>query len=327
MLFDSVLDCIGDTPMVRLHRMFSGSTIDAWVKLEGLNPGGSSKDRPAVAMVRRALDEGRIGPRTLVVEASSGNTGIALAKACAFFGLRFRCIVDPGTTPANVSILRAYGAEIEMIDERSADGEYLPVKLARIREIGAEEPSVFWPDQHANSANPRSHAEGTIREILEDLSRPPDELFVATSTCGTLRGCLDVLRAECAETRVWAVDALGSRLFDSPPAPRRIPGLGSGIRSPLAPDPSMVEVVHVDVGDCVSACRRLARQEGILGGGSSGAVIHAMELHAPGLSTNSVCVGILPDRGERYLDTVYSDDWIPGRMGHSDEHLPELRTG
>jgi cysteine synthase A len=283
------------------------------VKLEGYNPAGSSKDRPAVAMLRGALADGRIAGGSLVIEASSGNTGVALAKACAVLGLRFRCLVDPGTTRANLAIMRAYGAEVEMIDTPDADGEYLPPKRSRIRDILAHDASAFWPDQYANPANPESHAQGTIREILNELGRAPDALFVATSTCGTLRGCMETLKAEGAPTRVWAVDAAGSQIFRDRPRPRRIPGLGSSLQPDFAPSVSDVEVVHVETTDCVVACRRLAAEEGILAGGSSGAVVHAIGRHIGDIPPGSVCVGILPDRGDRYLDTVYDDDWLPGR--------------
>lgn len=312
---DSILEAVGNTPMVRLSRLFPATQAEVWAKLEGFNPGGSAKDRAAVGMVEAGLRNGRIGASTLILEASSGNTGVALAQVCALKGLRFRCYVDPNTTRSHVALLRAYGAEVERIDVPDDDGEYHPPKVERIRTLVATGEDVFWPNQHGNAANPESHRTGTMAEILRDLGRAPDLLFVATSTCGTLRGCLDALREVGGRTRVLAVDAVGSRIFSPSTAPRHVPGLGASRPSPLTPSTTEVHVRHVTTADCVAGCRGLVRTEAILAGASSGGVVHAMRQEVPRLGRGEVCVGILPDRGDRYLDTVYDQDWLPGRAG------------
>lgn len=311
-----VLSTIGKTPLVRLRRLFDDAGFACYAKLEGFNPGGSSKDRPAAAIIEHGLASGTIDAGTLVVEASSGNTGIGLAQACAYHGLRFRCLVDPKTTRQNIAILKAYGAEIEMVEHPDpVSQELLPAKLERVREILAAEPKAFWADQYANPENSGSHYRTTIREILEALGGAPDFLFVATATCGTLRGCLDYLLDHALPTKVVAVDAVGSQIFSSVRHPRLVPGLGSALRPALCPTATIHRCVHVTDRDCVVGCRRLVRSEAILAGASSGGVVVAIERLRSEIPEGAVCVAILPDRGERYTDTIFSDDWVRRHLG------------
>lgn len=303
---------------MRLERYFFDRGFDVYAKLEGYNPGGSAKDRPAATIIEDALAQGAISADTLIVEASSGNTGIGLAQVCAYHGLRFRCLVDPKTTRQNIGMLRAYGAEIEMVEHPDPEtGELLPAKLARVREILATQENSFWIDQYSNPSNANAHYRTTIREIVRDLGEAPDYLFCATATCGTLRGCLDYLRDHDLPTRVVAVDARGSQIFSTEKANRLIPGLGSAIRPGLCPTDAIDDCVHVTDAECVAGCRRLVQSEAILAGGSSGGVLMAIERMADQISDGAVCVGILPDRGGRYLDTIYSDTWV-------EEHLGEI---
>lgn len=336
-----ILDAIGNTPLVRLDRLFGSEAFEVHAKLEGLNPGGSAKDRPARAIVEDALKRGVLSPDSLVVEASSGNTGIGLAQACAYLGLRFLCLVDPKTTQQNVDILRAYGAEIEVIEHPDpATGELLPAKLNRVQEILRTVEGSYWVDQYSNVENSGSHYRSTIREILEALDGPPDFLFIATATCGTLRGCVDYLEyigaLEAPEdqapqgsghkrkTRVIAVDAIGSQIFSDKKSPRLVPGLGSAIRPGLCPDGAIDRCLHVSDADCVIGCRVLVRREGILAGGSSGGVMRAVARFAPNIPEGSRVAAILPDRGERYLDTIYSDEWVHRKLGlEASELCPE----
>jgi cysteine synthase A len=290
--------------------------------LESFNPGGSSKDRPALEILESAIRSGSVGPDTLVIESSSGNMGIGLAQICLYHGLRFLCVVDPKASPANLKVLAAYGAEIECISSPDPiSGEWLPARLSRVQALLQEIPGSFWPNQYANEANSGSHYRTTMSEIICQLGGELDYLFVATSTCGTLKGCGEFIRDRRLKTRIVAVDAAGSLIFDQPGArsgARRIPGLGAGIRPPLC-DLSMVEtVVHVSDADCVRSCRRLLQREAILAGGSSGGVLAAVERLRGRLSKGSVCAVILPDRGERYLDTIYDDDWVREVLGDCD---------
>lgn len=310
-----VLSAIGSTPLVRLTRLFRDDSFRVFAKLESLNPGGSLKDRPALAMVIDGFASGRLERgRSVVVESSSGNLGIGLAQVCRYFDLRFICVVDPKTTDLNVSILRAYGAEVEIVTERdAATGEYLPVRQRRVAQLLRELPSAFWPNQHASLANARAH-EQTMREIHQ-ATGGPDFLFCATSTCGTLRGCAEYVRDHGLPTRIVAVDAAGSVIFGGQPGPRLIPGHGAAMRPGLY-RPGLADlVVHVTDAECIAGCRMLAVREAMLAGGSSGAVVAAVAKLRDQIAAGACCVVILPDRGERYLDTLYSDAWIDAHFG------------
>jgi 2,3-diaminopropionate biosynthesis protein SbnA len=325
-MYSGVLQAVGNTPLVPLRRLFPDSKLKCYAKLEGLNPGGSAKDRPAAAIIENALATGAVDSETLVVEASSGNTAIGLAQVCGYHGLSLRCIVDIKATQQNISILRAYGAEVEVVEQPDpATGEFLPALLLRVQETLATHPNSFWVNQYGSPENSGAHYRTTIREIIDDLVGPPDFLFVATATCGTLRGCVDYLQEHGLATKVVAVDAVGSQIFSSVQHKRLVPGLGSAICPDLRPaDPEKVlhRCVHVSDADCVVGCRRLVRREAILAGGSSGGVIMAIERLLDEIPDGASCVAILPDRGERYLDTIYSDEWVRDHLGDV-AHLQE----
>ncbi|HYW08686.1 MAG TPA: 2,3-diaminopropionate biosynthesis protein SbnA [Longimicrobium sp.] len=310
-----VLGVVGGTPLVRL-RGVGGDRLRVFAKLEGHNPGGSSKDRPALSIMRRAVETGAVVPGTVVVESSSGNMGIGLAQVCRYLELRFICVVDARTTSQNIAILRAYGAEVDVVREPDpATGEFLPARLARVRDLLQSFGSTFWPDQFGNEANCDAHREGTMREIVAELDGDVDYVFCATSTCGTLRGCAEHARALGLPAEVVAVDALGSVIFGGPSAERIIPGLGSGLPPSLLLPGLASRHVHVTNLDCVVGCRRIALREALLVGGSAGGVYTAFERIQDDLPDGGTCVLVFSDRGERYLDTIFSDDWVRHRFG------------
>lgn len=323
-----VLSAVGNTPLVELSKLFADEDFHVFAKLEALNPGGSIKDRPARAIIESALESGVIGPGSVVIESSSGNMGIGLAQACGYHGLRFICVVDVKTSTQNIRVLEAYGAEIECVEKPDpATGELLPARLARVKELMLRNPGSFWPNQYANEANPGAHFGSTMPEIHRQLGDKIDYLFIATSTCGTLSGCADYVRRHGLKTQVYAVDALGSLIFNSAPAERMVPGLGAGLRPPLC-DPSLVDgIVHVSNLDCVMGCRRLVQTEAILAGGSSGGLVTAVMRMAPAIPAGSNCVLVLPDRGERYLETIYNDQWVREKCGDLEHHVQTFETG
>lgn len=315
-LDEGILAAVGHTPLVSLSSASQGGRLKVYAKLEGHNPGGSAKDRPALSIIRHGIEAGAIRPDTVVVESSSGNMGIGLAQACRYLGLRFVCIVDARTTGQHIQILRAYGAEVSVVEHPDpATGEFLPARIARVRELLDSFPSSFWPDQFGNLSNPASHREGTMREIAAELDGEVDYVFCATSTCGTLRGCAEHIRGAEMDTRIVAVDALGSVLFGGPKAERIIPGLGAGLVPGILQPGLAYRHVHVTNLDCVVGCRQLARREALLAGGSAGGVYTAFERLAGELPDDSTCVLVFCDRGERYLDTIFSDEWVFHRFG------------
>ncbi|MEU5336561.1 2,3-diaminopropionate biosynthesis protein SbnA [Streptomyces asoensis] len=311
-----VLGTIGGTPLVELAKLAPGRHFTTYAKLEAFNPGGSMKDRSALEMLRGLIRGGTLVPgRSVVVESSSGNLGIGLAQICAYYGLRFICVVDPRTNRQNIAVMRALGAEVEVVSECDpATGEYLPVRIRRINALVSHIPGAYWPNQYANPLNPQAHRR-TMREILEAVPGGIDYLFCATGSCGTLRGCAEYVRDRQLPVTVVAVDARGSAIFGGVPAPRLIPGHGAAVRPALYRDGLADEVVHVTDLDCVVGCRRLAAREGILAGGSSGALVAAVGLMADRIPAGARCAVVLPDRGERYLDTIYDDAWVARHFG------------
>jgi cysteine synthase A len=309
MLYSSVAACVGRTPLVALGRQFPppGATVVA--KLELMNPSGSMKDRSAAYIIERGLADGTITPASHLIESSSGNFGIALAAAARVYDLEFTCVVDPKTTPANLRILQSLGARVEIITAPDEHGCYLDARLRRVAELCRTEPAGVWINQYANERNWQAHYHSTAVEILADLDRPLDCLVVPVSTTGTILGLARRLRGAFPRLHVVAVDAVGSVIFGGPPGPRYVPGLGAGRRPELLVPAEIDEVVSISDGEAVAGCRALASNEGILAGGSSGAAVSAIERLRPAMPDHWQVLTVLPDRGDRYLDQIYDDEW------------------
>ncbi len=310
-----VLAAVGNTPLVKLTRVFAPLDFALFAKLEMMNPGGSSKDRAARGMLLEAYDRGDIGPRTTIIESSSGNLGIGLAQACALLKLRFVCVVDSRTTMSHIAILKAFGAEVDVVDQPDpGSGDLLTARLNRVKQLQARIADSFWTDQYANPSNPRAQY-AICGELDLDLGQQADYLLVATSTCGTLRGCREYVRDHAWSTRIIAVDAVGSVIFGNESQRRLIPGHGASRRPALYESGLEDECVHVSDRECVEGCFRLLQSEAILAGGSSGAVISAVGKIRAQIPAGATVVAILCDRGDRYLQTVYSPEWISTQFG------------
>ncbi len=309
------LAAVGNTPLVQLTRVFAPLDFALYAKLEMMNPGGSGKDRSARGMLLDAYDRGDIGPHTTIIESSSGNLGVGLAQACALLKLRFVCVVDSRTTVSHIGILKAYGAEVDVVDQPDPGcGDLLTARLNRVKQLRARIADSFWTDQYANPSNSRAQY-AMCGELDRDLGHQADFLFVATSTCGTLRGCREYVRDHAWSTRIVAVDAVGSVIFGDEPQRRLIPGHGASRRPALYECGLEDECVHVSDRECVAGCFRLLGSEAILAGGSSGAVISAIGRMRARIPAGATAVAILCDRGDRYLETVYSREWISTHFG------------
>jgi 2,3-diaminopropionate biosynthesis protein SbnA len=327
---EGVLSAVGKTPLVRLRRIYPDIDFQLYAKLEALNPGGSIKDRPAREILLEAMRSGAVNRGTVIVESSSGNMGIGLAQACAYFGLRFICVVDAKASKQNIRILQVYGAEIDYVPEPDPEtGEFLPARLKRVQQLLEQLDNGFWPNQYANEHNSGSHYRTTMQEVVTELGdqgNQVDFVFCATSTCGTVRGCGELVRERGLPTRVVAVDALGSLIFSNQKGPRYLPGMGAGLRPPLCDLRFIDETLLISDLECVSACRLLIRREGIFAGASSGGLIAAVGKIRDKIPAGATCVVILPDRGERYLDTVYSDEWVREHFGEGSDLWPEKES-
>lgn len=309
-VFESgILAAVGNTPSLKLTALSREWGLELYGKMELLNPGGSAKDRPALRMIREAWRAGAIRPGGTIVESSSGNMAISLAMIGGCLGLQVICVVDPRTTNANLAILRALGAKIDLVEQPDpATGEFLPARLARVQQLVAEIPGSFWPNQYANRNNVLAHYHTTMPEIVHQL-QTVDYVFCAVSTCGTLRGLSEYARDHGLPTQFVAVDAEGSAIFGGNGGKRHFPGLGAGIVPPFCEPGLAHRVIHVTDREILAGCRELAEKEALLAGASSGAVIAAIRRVREELPRGTVCAAILHDKGERYMDTVFSEDW------------------
>ncbi|MCO5995885.1 2,3-diaminopropionate biosynthesis protein SbnA [Actinoallomurus rhizosphaericola] len=311
-----VLDTIGNTPLAELSALMPGFRGRVFGKLEFFNPGGSIKDRSAAGMILEKIKSGELeAGRSVIVESSSGNLAIGLAQICRYFGLRLICVVDAKTTEQNLAILRAYQVGLDVVtDPDPVTGEFLSVRKKRVWEIVEATPHAYSPDQYSNALNPKAH-ERTMAEIATALDGRVDYLFSATSTTGTLNGCAAYVREHGLDTTLIAVDAVGSLLYGDEAAPRLIPGHGASVAPALLDRSIPDQVVHVSDLDCVVGCRKLVGREAILAGGSSGATVAALARVRRQVPDGATCVLIFPDRGDRYLDTIYSDSWVTTQFG------------
>ena len=311
MIVAHAYDLVTDQVFLDLGGLLPGR--DLFLKIEGLNPAGSIKLKTAKALVQDAERRGVLTTGGRVIESSSGNLGIALSMVTAAKGYSFTCITDPNASPHAVAIMRALGARVIVIDERDANGGYLANRIACIERSLEFDPGLVWLNQYANPANPRVHAERTAAAILREIGSV-DYLFVGAGTTGTLAGCAAYFRRFSPQTRVIGVDAEGSVTFGHPQGVRHLPGLGMS-RRPVAVAPQPDEIVLVAEQDAVRMCRRLAREHGLLVGGSTGSVLSAVVAKCPEISPGVRVVAISPDLGDRYVPTVYSDDWVIAHYG------------
>ncbi|GAB3625770.1 putative siderophore biosynthesis protein SbnA [Pandoraea terrae] len=280
------------------------------LKLEGLNVAGSIKLKTALQLVEDFEREGRIAADTELIESSSGNLGVALSMVCANRGYRFTCVVDPNTSEYAIRIMHSMGARVIPVTKRDSAGGFLGTRIALIRSMAAGDRRVLWLNQYANASNWRAHYRWTGPEILKAFPSP-DYVFIGAGTTGTLMGCARYLKARSPRTRIVAVDSVGSVTFGTPAARRLIPGLGTS-RKPELCDASMPDaVVHVREEDTIRCCRELAAC-GLLAGGSTGTVLSAVRGMADRLDSTQTIVALSPDMGEKYLDSIYADDWVEG---------------
>ena len=297
---DSILDLICATPIVRLNRIPAEGGAEVWAKLESFNPGGSLKDRIALAMIEDAESRGVLRPGMTIIESTSGNTGIGLAMVSAVKGYRLIITMPEGVSEERQQLLRAYGAEVVLTS--AYDG--MQGTIEKAEEIRSGEKDVFMPKQFENPANPAFHRKTTAQEILSQMDGAPDAFVAGVGTGGTITGVGEVLKAEAPGTLVVAVEPQDSAVLSGGKAgPTEIDGLGAGFVPPVLNRKIFDRVIAVSNSDARRMSRRLAKEEGILAGISSGAAVHAAAEVAQSLSADSQVVVVVCDTGERYLGT------------------------
>ncbi|WKD57777.1 putative siderophore biosynthesis protein SbnA [Corynebacterium capitovis DSM 44611] len=304
-----LLSAVGRTPLVAFTGFSQAPGARVWGKLESFNPGGSAKDRTARALVQDATERGVLGPGSIVVESSSGNLGVALAREAVVGGWKFHCVVDRRTNQATLAHIRALGATIHEVTEPDPEtGDWLTARRTRVAEL-KDELGAINLDQYSNRAAFDAHSEGTMREIVAQLGHAPDVLVVAVSTTGTVGGCARYIAEHGLHTRVVVVDAVGSVLFGGERGQRILPGYGAGVVTDLSRETTPDDIVRVTAAEAVDAARALAKSTGFLPGASGGAVCVGVEkcLHD---DPSAEIVAIFHDDGRAYLDTVYNDEWV-----------------
>lgn len=298
------------TPLVELPQLLAPWSGRVWAKMESWQPTGSTKERSAQTMLDAAERSGRLRPGAPVVESTSGNLGVALARQCLLRGHPFVAVVDDRTNALTLRMLAVFGARVEVVSVRPGE-DRLAARLARVAELLGADPAAVNLDQYSNEENPRAHAEGTMVEIVEALDgTPPTHLYVAASTGGTLLGCQRAIEANGWDTRLVAVDAVGSTLFGGTAAPRHLPGLGAGVESEHARRVRPDQVCRIDEADMVRGCRMLVQREGLVAGASTGAIVAAVARDLDRLPASARVVLMVHDAGAAYLETVYDDDWV-----------------
>jgi cysteine synthase A len=301
-----ITELIGRTPLVGLNRLAVGLDARVVAKLESFNPAASVKDRIGLAMIEAAEREGLLGEDSLIVEPTSGNTGIALALVCAARGYRLLLTMPETMSVERRKMLRAYGAELVL----TPGPEGMPGAIRRAEQIAAETPGAFMPQQFRNPANPEVHRRTTAEEIWTDTDGAVDVFVAGVGTGGTITGVAQVLKERKPSVRVVAVEPADSPVLSGGKAgPHKIQGIGAGF-VPEVLDRSVIdEIVPVRSEDAGVVARRLAREEGILAGISSGAAVWAsLEVARRPESAGKLIVTVLPSWGERYLSTWLFDE-------------------
>jgi cystathionine beta-synthase len=309
---DSILDTIGSTPMVRLSRIGAGLTPQLVAKVEYFNPGGSIKDRVAVALIEAAERDGKLKPGGTIVEPTSGNTGTGLAIAARLKGYSVVAVMPDKMSQEKIDLLRAYGAEVVLAPTDVAPES--PQSYYRIADrLAAEIPGAFQPNQYVNPANPQAHYESTGPEIWEQTEGRITHLVLGVGTGGTVSGTVKYLREQKPDLRVIGADPEGSIYSggEQNVHPYLIEGVGEDFWPPNFDRSTVDRWIVVSDRDAFLTTRRLAHREGILVGGSGGMAVHAaLEVCAEITDPEALVVVILPDGGRAYLSKIYSDGWM-----------------
>ena len=300
----SILDTIGNTPQIRINRLF-GSTHQVWIKSERSNPGGSIKDRIALAMVEDAEASGKLKPGGTIIEPTSGNTGVGLAMVAAVKGYRLLLVMPDSMSIERRRLMLAYGAKFELTPR--ANG--MKGAIARATQLISETPGSWMPQQFENPANIEVHARTTAREILADFPQGADYLITGVGTGGHLTGCAQVLKKVWPNLKVFAVEPSASPVISGgAPAPHPIQGIGAGFIPANLHTALLDGVIQVEAEAAREYARRAASEEGMLVGISSGATLAAIAQKLPEITAGSTVLGFNYDTGERYFSI---DGFLP----------------
>lgn len=303
---NNITELIGHTPLVQINRVTDGAVAKIVAKLEFFNPASSVKDRIGVSMIEAAEQAGKIGPDTIILEPTSGNTGIALAFVCAAKGYRCTLVMPETMSVERRLLLRAYGAELVL----TPGAQGMKGAIAKADELVASDSRYFIPQQFQNPANPAIHRQTTAEEIWNDTDGQVDILIAGVGTGGTITGVSEVIKARKPTFQAIAVEPADSPVLSGgAPGPHKIQGIGAGFVPEVLNTGIVDEIIQVKNEEAFAAARRLGTEEGILVGISSGAAIHAaLQVAKRPENAGKLIVVIIPSNGERYLSTaLYAD--------------------
>ncbi|MCF6094234.1 cysteine synthase A [Microaerobacter geothermalis] len=299
---NSIIELIGDTPLVKLNRIVGKEDADVYLKLEFFNPGGSVKDRIAMSMIEQAEKDGKLKPGDTIIEPTSGNTGIGLAMVAAAKGYRAILVMPDTMSMERRNLLRAFGAELVL----TPGAEGMGGAIRKAKELLEQNPDYFMPQQFENPANPKVHRETTGKELLKQVEKIGgiDAFISGIGTGGTVTGAGEVLKGKYPDMQIIAVEPAASPVLSGgKPGPHKIQGIGAGFVPAILNTEIYDEIITVENEEAFEAARRLAKEEGVLGGISSGAATAAALKIARRLGKGKKVVAVIPDNGERYLST------------------------
>lgn len=304
MIYNNVLEAIGHTPMVRLNKISEPGCAQILVKFEGLNVGGSIKTRTAYEMIKVALKEGLIKDDTIIVEPTSGNQGIGLSLVGAVLGLKTIIVMPDSVSEERRKLVRHYGAEVILVHDDGDIGACINECLNTALRMAAEDPHVFVPQQFENKNNIRAHKNHTALEIMEQVEGPIDGFCSGIGTGGTITGIGEVLKAQYPDIEIWAVEPENAAILAGGNIGTHLQmGIGDGIIPPILNKSIYNDIYIVTDEEAIATSRRLAREEGIMCGISSGTNVAAAIKLARKLGEGKTVVTVLPDTAERYFST------------------------
>ncbi|MBP6218179.1 MAG: cysteine synthase family protein [Oligoflexales bacterium] len=312
-LAESLSEAVGLVPIVRINRLAPiCREQDLYLKLESCNPGGSIKEKNAVYLIQNAEKHGLLKQGGTIVESSSGNFGIGLAMIGAAKGYRVLIVVDAKTSPPMRRMLKAYGAELVDVplSEADANGSMQVARMKKAAALAEEIPGAWYPCQHRNPLNPHAHTEYTAKEIDTAFGGDLDAIVIGISTAGQLAGISYYFQKKHPHTKLIGVDVAGSSILGTPVHPYKMTGLGLSFIPPNFKPDVLEEAYSVPDELAFSVCQALAKEEGLLLGASTGAIVAAGLHYSLNQRGRHRILMINPDRGDRYLETVYNEDWL-----------------
>lgn len=309
MIYNCMLERTGNTPFVQI-KSEKFDNINLFIKQEFLNPTGSVKDRAAEYILKNLLDSGEINCDTTIIESSSGNFGIALATFCKKYGLKFYCVIDPSISSLNEIIIASLGAKIIKVSTPDNYGGFLKTRIQVVQNLLLEIPNSFWINQYGNKLNSDAYYHTLGEEICNQIS-DIDYVFLGVSSGGTITGVSQKLKERYPKAKMIAVDIVGSVIFGGTPKKRHIPGIGSSIVPSILREAKIDDVVMVDEVSTVKSCHEFLENHFVLAGGSSGSVFCAIKKYFKNKNfiRKPNVVMIIADRGDRYVNTIYNNEW------------------